>query len=379
MDGPRALKPEELPALVGLCNAVFRAEGGDMGREFAYYLNKENASRLRVFVEGGEVLAHCGYRKFDALVFGARVSVGCIGAVCTRADRQGQGLGTKLLADCLAAMRSEGVDFAMISGGRGLYTRNGAVAAGRGRDFTFQAGAAAGWGGGVSVSPAVAGDAPALAAIHRAEPVRFVRAPAEWADIVSGRWCMNRAARLYAIRRSGELVAYAAVRLPGRDDASEGAMLLGEFAGCRRSIVEALPALAAAGGLASLTVHAASWDSALGAELAARGLEAQAVPGIGGTVKLVNLPQLLGRAANLMVERCGARAAKLSAKELGSGRLALCLDAECLELAEADAARVVFGTPGRTEKALLEGRGESGRLLGAALPLELPWYGYNYI
>jgi predicted N-acetyltransferase YhbS len=379
VDGPRALKPEELPALVALCNGVFRAGGGDMGREFAYYLNKDNAPRLRVCADGGALLAHCGYRKFDALVFGARVSVGCIGAVCTRADAQGKGLGTKLLYDCLSTMRAEGVDFAMISGGRGLYTRNGAVAAGRGREFVFRSGSAREWSSDVAAAPAVPADAPALAALYRAEPVRFVRAPAEWADIVAGRWCMNRPAKLLAIRRGGELVAYAAVRLPAMKDAPGATMLLGEFAGCRRSLAAALPALAAAGELESLAVHVASWDVGLGAELAARGLESKVVPGIGGTVKLVNLPQLLGRVAELMVERCGSRGARPSAKELGAGRAALCLDAECLELSEADAARAVFGTPERSEKAVLEGRGELGRLFGAALPLELPWYGYNYI
>jgi predicted N-acetyltransferase YhbS len=378
MDGPRALRPEELPALLRLCNASFRPNGGDMGREFAYFLNKENAGRLRVVVEGAEVLAHCGYRKCDALVFGARVSVGCIGAVCTRTDRQRQGLGTKLLTDCLAAMRAEGADFAMISGGRGLYTRLGAVSAGRGREFALRAEARA-WSSAVSAAPAVPGDAPALAALHRSEPVRFVRAPAEWADILAGRWCMNRPARLFCIRRGAELVAYAAVRLPALKDAPDAVMTIGEFAGCRRSIAEALPALAAAAELKNLSVHVASWDAALGAELAARGLAAKPVPGIGGVVKLVNLPQLLGRVGELLLERTGARAAKLSAKELGAGRVALCLDAECLELAEADAARTVFGTSGRTELGLIDGRGELGRLLAAALPVEFPWYGYNYV
>ncbi len=379
MEGPRPLRPEELPQLVALCNAVFRADGGDMGREFAYYLNRDNAPRLRVVAEGGQLLAHCGYRKHDVLMLGTRVTVGCVGAVCTRADAQGKGLGTRLFLDCLAAMRGDGVDFALISGGRGLYTRNGAGAVGRAREFSFRAGTAAGWRSGVSVAQAAPGDAPALAALYRAEPVRFLRAPSEWADILAGRWCMNRPARLFCIRRGGELVAYAAARLPAMKDAPGTAMLLGEYAGCRSAVAEALPAMAAACELPALTVHVPARDAALGAELAARGLEAKAAPGIGGTVKLVNLPQLLGRTAELLLERAGARAGKLSAKEPGPGRTAFCLDAECLELAEADALRVVFGTPGRTEKALLEGRGELGRLLGAALPLELPWYGYNYV
>jgi len=221
-------------------------------------------------------------------------------------------------------------------------------------------------------------DAPALAALYRAEPVRFLRPPGDWADILAGRPCMNRPAKLLALRRGGHLVAYVAARLPAGKDPPGAAQLLGEIAGCRRTLVEALPAVAAAGGLAALNVHVPGWDATLAAELSARGLEAKAAPGIGGMVKLINLPQLLARLEVLLVERAGARAGKITAKEAG-GKLAFCLDAERLELAEADACRVVFGAPDGSEKALLEGRGELGRLLGAALPLELPWYGYDYI
>jgi len=378
MEGPRALKPEELPALVRLCNLVFRADGGDMGREFAYYLNRNNANRLRVFTEGGEVLAHCGYRRYDAAIFGVRVVIACIGAVATHPERRGQGLATRLFADCVAAMRAEGADFAMISGGRDLYSRNAAVAAGRDREFLFRAGATGAARSGVTVGQAGPADAPGLAALYRAEAVRFLRPPGDWADILAGRPCMNRPAKLLVLRRGGQLVAYVAARLPARKDPPGAAQLLGEFAGCRRTLVEALPAVAAAGTLPALSIHVAGWDSTLAAELSARGLESVAAPGIGGTVKLVNLPQLLARLEVLMVERAGARAGKVVAKESG-GKLAFCLDAERLELAEADACRVVFGAPDGSEKTLLEGRGELGRVLGAALPLELPWYGYDYI
>ncbi len=378
MEGPRALAPGELDSLVALANRVFRADGGDMGTEFAYYLSAKNAPRLRVFVESGEVIAHSGYRLHDVLIYGTKVRVGCIGAVCTHPDRRGKGLGTKLFQDCIAAMRAEGADFAMISGGRGLYTRNAAVGAGRDTEFSFRADPAGGWESDVEVAPAGARDAASLAALYRAEPVRFLRPPAEWADIVAGRPCMNRPARLLAIRRAGALVAYAAVRASQPDRDGDRGTHLGEFAGCRPALAAALPRLAELGEGPALAVHVSAGDAPLAAELAARGLEPRTVPATGGTVKLVNLPQLGGHLRDLLVERAGERAGRVEFKEAGEG-LAVSLDAERLELDEADACRLVFGAKDGSERKLIKGRGELGKVLGAALPVELPWYGYNYV
>ncbi len=377
MEGPRALAPGELDSLVALTNLVFRPEGGDMAAEFAYYLNERNAPHLRVYVEDGEVLAHCGYRLSDVLIFGAKVRVGCIGAVCTHPDRRGEGLGTQLFVDCLEAMKAEGADFAMISGGRGLYTRLEAVNVGRDTEFTFRADPVGDWEADVEVAPAAARDAAGLAALYRAEPIRFLRPPAEWADIVAGRWCMNRPARLFSIRRAGGLVAYAAVRATKPERDGEKGTHLGEFAGCRRALSSALPRLAAMGECPALIVHVYAGDAALATELGARGLEPSAAPASSGTVKLVNLPQLGERIKSLLVERAGERAERLEFKQAGD-KLAVSLDAERLELSEADACRLVFGAKDSSERKLIEGRGELGKVLGAALPIELPWYGYNY-
>jgi predicted N-acetyltransferase YhbS len=380
VEGPRALRPEELGSLVRLANRVFRPQGGDMGAEFAYFLNAANAARLRVFVEKGEVLAHSGYRLQDASVFGCRLRIACLGAVCTSPDFRGKGLATRLFHDGLAAMRAEGVDLAMISGGRGLYTRNAAVPAATCRQASFEAASAGSWAqDNVEVTPAAPADAPRLAALYRAEPVRFLRPPADWAGILAGRWCMNRPARLLAIRRGGEIVAYAAARAPkGAEADPAGGTLLGEFAGCRRALVSALPRLAELGGCRALLVPVPLWDAPLAAELAARNLVPGPANAASGTVKLVNFPQLMLRLGELFVERAGPRFGEVRFAE-SAGRAALSLDAERLELAEADACRAVFGTPARTETALLEGRGELGRLLLAALPAEIPWYGYNYV
>ncbi len=376
MEGPRALQVEELDSLVRLCNLSFRPDGGEMAAEFAYFINEANRSRLRAFVEDGEVVSHCGYRRHQASIFGARVTVACLGAVCTHPDYRGKGLATKVLADCIAAMRSEGIDFAMISGRRGLYGRSGAVAAGCALSYRVAAGPARSEG--IDISPAALGEAAMLAAIYRNEPARFLRPPSEWADIVAGRTCMNRAAKLWAIRRDGKLVAYAATRAPENEGERAKGMFLGEYAGCRRTLAAVMPELAGRGAVPTLEVNVRNWDVSLQAEMSAAGLTGEPTPGIGGTVKLVNLPQLMDSLRDLLVEQAGPRAAKLKFEEAGD-KMVISLGAERLELGEADACRAVFGTLEASERGLIEDRGELGKVLGAALPVELPWYGYNYV
>jgi len=377
VEGPRALKPEELDSLVGLSNLVFRPDGGDMGKEFGYFLNKANAKRLRVFAENGEVVAHCGYRIYDASVFGAGFRVGCVGAVCTHPQWRGTGLGTRLFLDCAECMRAEGADLVLISGGRGLYTRNGAIKAASRRDFLFRLEDHGDWDSDVEVGPASAADAAALAALYRREPVRFLRPPSEWADILAGRWCMNRPAKLFALRRSGELVAYAAVRSPRSPDPEPQGTILGEFAGCRHALAAALPRLAELGDCPAICVPVLSWDAALAAELSGRGLTGGELGGY-RTVKLINFPQLLERLRELLVERAGPRAIQLKFASK-DGKLSVSLDAERLDLTEVDACRTVFGGESGPDRKMLQGRGELGKVLSAALPVEMPWYGYNYV
>jgi GNAT superfamily N-acetyltransferase len=379
VEGPRALRPEELGSLVGLANRVFRSEGGgDMGAEFSYFLNEANAPHLRVFVEGGAVVAHCGWRESEALLFGCALSVGGIGAVCTAPEQRGKGLGTRLLLDTVADMRASGVDLALISGGRGLYTRNAAVKWGPGREYLYEPASAGDWRSDVELSSAAPPDAACLAALYRSEPIRYRRAPREWAEILAGRWCMNRPTKLLAVRRGGELVAYAAAREPGSAESDPRGTILGEFAGCRAALVAALPRIAEISGCQRLLLPAGSWDLTLRAEMAARGIDPAPEAATSGTVKLVNFPRLMEKLLPLLVERAGLRASGLSFSQTDAG-LAVSLGGERLDLGEADACAMVFGRRDGRERELLEGRGELGRLLAAALPLELPWYGYNYV
>jgi predicted N-acetyltransferase YhbS len=382
MEGPRALKHSELGSLIQLTNRVFRPDGGDMGSDFGYFLRKDNVSNLRVFVDNDTVQAHCGWRPYQISVRETQLKVGCIGAVCCAPEVRGQGLASRLFQDSIVAMRAAGADFVLVSGTRGLYTRNAAVTWGAATEWLYQAGDEASLNSdnqdGLEVALASHDCAEKLAELYNAEQIRFVRPASEWTEIIEGRWCMNRAAKLFVIKQYGQTVAYCAVRLPGREDKSGATLFLGEYAGCRASLIKALPVLASKAGLKSLRVPVASWDAGLATELSRSSLLQQDRAEFSGTVKLVNFPQLMKHLASYMLERGGDQAAELICSE-SAGKFEFALAEQKLVLSEEDACRIIFGTPDGEEKQLLNNKGQLGKVLSAALPIELPNYGFSYV
>jgi len=114
-----------------LCNLVFRKtetpEHNDMHLQFPLMLSEENAENLMVAVDGNKVVSHLGTSLTPMIIDGIEIPYGQIGAVCTHPDYRGQGLGTKLLFNAFENFKANNVNLITISGGRGLYRRNGAV------------------------------------------------------------------------------------------------------------------------------------------------------------------------------------------------------------------------------------------------------------
>ena len=133
--------PHELPALYNLLNRCFRPQGGHMEYCFPHFLAaphpfsrldevKEPLSHLWIALDGERIVGHVGVQEALWCLDGESLRVGCIGAVCTDEEARGQGIATKLLEAAQEAARKQGIDLFMISGTRGLYTRQGGVPCG---------------------------------------------------------------------------------------------------------------------------------------------------------------------------------------------------------------------------------------------------------
>ena len=132
MEGPRAARADELAAVVELSNTVFGDYAPhDMGRWFPTLFCRENLEHLRVFVDENRPVALAGFTIERVVVPEASFVPALVGSVCTLASHQGRGLGSRLMADCTATALAGGASVLLISGGRGLYRRMGAIDAGR--------------------------------------------------------------------------------------------------------------------------------------------------------------------------------------------------------------------------------------------------------
>jgi GNAT superfamily N-acetyltransferase len=211
IEGPRAARIEELPAVVSLSNGVFSPNGTvDMGRMFPLLFSETNIRNLRIFVDEGRPVALSGM-TVQELSMGAVVArAACIGSVCTRDEYRGQGLVARLVEDCISAAAAQGASLVLISGGRGLYRRMGCIDAGLFTVIRVQRN---------SRLPPVScivrewteQDLPELEELHREEKVRFVRAQGEMLRLLRTGSLHAGPGRTWVVRVGERTAAYLCV------------------------------------------------------------------------------------------------------------------------------------------------------------------------
>ena len=84
-----------------------------------------------MIVQDGNPISHVGIWEGLILIYGYTFKIGMIGAVCTHPNYRGRGYASALVKDAFAKMKTDHVDFVLVSGVRDLYKRVGCVEAGR--------------------------------------------------------------------------------------------------------------------------------------------------------------------------------------------------------------------------------------------------------
>lgn len=255
----RALSEDEWPALRSAVNAIFRPDGGDLTRDYPLLFDGSNRENLRVIVDTsadgdrgpalagpvvppGRVIAHAGFVTRDALVMRRPVRIGCVGAVFTVPDQRGQRLGTRVLVNALRRARA-GADLVMVSGDRDLYRRQGLDPVPPLARFRMTGTEAR--ESHLDVRDATVDDLEAMAALHEAEDVHFVRSLAAWRALWAAGLLLDAPARFSVMARGGRVVAYTVAQREGkRVDGSLRPRRILEIAGDRQAVVDAGPLLA---------------------------------------------------------------------------------------------------------------------------------------
>lgn len=133
MEGPRAVRPEELPLVEKLANSVFRGYKDapqTMFQEYPDLYNTDNVENIMVVVEDGQVVSNISYLPQTISIFGCNISAATLGGVSTLKEYRGRGYSTLLLDFCIRRMEQQEISVLHVSGDRAMYRNAGCMPAG---------------------------------------------------------------------------------------------------------------------------------------------------------------------------------------------------------------------------------------------------------
>ncbi len=373
LEGPRSIAVDELDEAAHLADLVFRPATGSMARECPLLFANENAGNLLAVFDGSHPVSFLGIRYFRIVAGGPVLTAGCVGAVCTHPDYRGRRLATRLLDHALEAMRGQGAHVTLISGGRGLYLRAGAVGTGRMCTFQLAADSAPG-SAGIALTAAAARDAEVLDALYREEPVHYERTVDDFRAFLATRYAMDRPCDCLVVKKDGKPAAYLAVHTETRAHGPAGepspACSVKEYAGDRKAVIAGLQLFMGERGLRDSSITVLASDVQLASMLADRnsGCSSHNWP---GTVAVLDLPAII----TAVFGSSGPDAPTASQE---GDRYSISLGAEQLELrSTGEVTKLIFGSAEEPAPALPAG--PLGKLLASRLPLPLPLPGYNSV
>jgi predicted N-acetyltransferase YhbS len=381
IEGPRAAAVAEIPAVVKLANSVFRPRGdASMGDQFPLLFAPGNAGNLRIFADDGRPISLVGMFVRDVRLAGTEHRACCIGSVCTEPESRGQGLASRLLDDARARAIADGCDLFLISGGRGLYTRQGFTDVGGYRRAVIDP-AKLPEKTGLRARSWKPEDLPALMHMHSAEPVRFARTPQDYLAMLECGRVDNGAADTRLVRAGqGQPLAAFTYRLPGQAGLEEDEVSVDEMSGSRWALVQALRAVCEEHGASRAFIEYLDSDAEMVA--LARGLKWKVERrGFRGTVGIIEPERFWQACAPLFEERLGAerfeglRFVAAGGPRIEYGKEKLKLDGMT------GLTRLVFlPADRRGELSLgLAAGSELAGVLAELFPLPLVSYGLNYV
>ncbi len=376
MEGPRGLKPREFESLCTLVNTVFRSDGiGRMEEQYALLFAPDNYDGLFVMVDDGVVVSHVGALTRDISVLGCRMSTMSIGAVATCASHRGQGLATRLMEAAVRKAVEQDAVLMPISGGRGLYTRLGAKRIGQYALYTVPRDVLT--AGDTDIRRAESADLPEMTRLYAEEPSRYVRSSADLGTAVDAEWICDRDGETVVVREGGRVAAYAGIQKlrPDREDEA-GRARLAEIAGSRSAVLRALPDLYDRYGVDSIEIVTGAADRELASLLRPYGVTA-ASQGFTGTVLVLQPERLLQVFDDYIADVLGR---DTLAWEVSGAAVTLRSAGQKHAVSTSDLGALVFGVV-PPDPAPIEAiaPGPLRTALRRVFPLQLPWYGFNFV
>lgn len=364
MEGPRSVKPDEMPSLSQMLDTVFRSGLENvMFGEFPQLFCEQNRENLLVFVDDGKVVAHFGMTERRASISGCTVGVGCVGSVATYEEYRGQRLASQLFDKCKGKSIKDDIDFLLISGGRGLYRRAGAADFGCDHQATVEMGKIES-GEALSIREGLASDVDRCQVAYHQKQVHFNRPVDDWAYFLESKHGFGGDSDFTIVEKEGQFLAYCITTKPN----DKGLIHLTEFAGEEYFLASAMDGLMRHTGAKTLRLRLQPENIMLKSVMESHGIEFQPNPNP-GTLLILQFEKMMNQFKPLFAQKIGLEKAEaLSFKEREDDFVFISSDGEHRVEDRFEAAEFVFNKD-------IERTGVWAEIL----PVPGLWYGLNYI
>jgi GNAT superfamily N-acetyltransferase len=294
-DGPRLMHREELIAMIRLSHICF---GGPQEIENEEQLRAEYIPPRRggtyVIVHEGNPISQIGVFHDQMSMYDGKISTGSIGGVCTHPKYRGQGLASRLLEYCTYQMVKEGARLMLISGDGPVYTRAGNVLQGKYIHFSMKPGQGhprRSTPADLVLRKATPADKLLCSQLYQAEPVHFVRQLSDFAPAVQDSVRNNYiSADSWIVERAGRAMSYVFLGIPWSESPDSGVRHVGEYAGSRLALADAIPLIMNASHIKELIWQVPWQDLELTQLLEESGFHGQMTNLDGHTLRIVNFP-----------------------------------------------------------------------------------------
>jgi hypothetical protein len=375
VEGPRGITPDELDELSELVGKVFNWQMRD---NFPTLFCKENADNIRIMKEDGKIVSHIGIVVRDMIINGCKISVGNVGAVCTDENYRKRGHAWAILEDATKKLRADGVDMLLVSGSRSLYLQHGCTHVGKVNVYSIERG-----------TPIIKArvqprkyeieDLPEWANLYKNEPVRFHRPYNDFHDLTTTARVYRANRSLYSIAIDNNIRAYADIG-KAKNEGRES-IAVDEYAGSRRAILASVPYWLEQYDVQRCNIPIPVYDLEFTGLLESLGLSPSFSKATGGTITIINFPQLCEKLMPLFEEKVGIPIVQNLKFSERDETYAFRLDGEEAVYNDAhDVARLIFGDPPGIEKPTeIPAEGKLRDVLKAIFPIPRPEYGLSYI
>ena len=388
-DGPRLMRREEVFASDQLFRICFEMPEADNEKELLANYVPPRRGGTYVMSHQGKPVSQIGIFHDQFKMYDGTIQVGSIGGVCTHPDYRKHGLASRLMEHCTQQLVDEGARLMLISGDAGVYLRLGNVFQGKYMYFSIkpeQESQRRAAPADLIVRRATPADALICSELYQAEPVHFVRQKSDFVyalnDPMSHRYVH---VDQWIVERSGQVMAYLFLGVLWGSPLNSGIRHVGEYAGSRVALVDALNLIVATGNLKELTWPVAWQDRELIQLLQDSSYSGNRTHLDGSTHRIIDFPGLMKDLRVVLQARLDKNLLRGLRFEqsgpllggLGDDRYTIRRGSERLELDGAEMTRLVMGSVDNDSDST-PASGALAEVISALFPLPSFLPGLNY-